>query len=135
MKGVVFVFTGVKDMQKSQKRYEVELFAKRNKVTTMCGQCSCLKPQQNRVPCVHLIYYARRLNFPLNKLFRAEHLADYWRWQYEGMGEEWEIPDVAALDRSSNIVAPIIGAPLRGRPKKGKRKKSFLEMRSKRMKK
>lgn len=134
MKGVVFLFTGVKDMQKSQDRFEVELFPERSKMTTMGGQCSCLKPQQDRVPCVHLIFYARSVQYPLNKLFRNEHSADYWRWQYEGMGEGWEIPDDASLESTSVLAAPVIGAPLRGRPKKGKRKKSFFEMKRKRMK-
>ena len=132
--GVVSVFTGMKDKQKSEKKNNVQLFSDRKQSTSMGGHCSCLRPQQKRIPCVHLIHFASRVNFGLNKLFREEHFAYYWRWQYEGMGEEWNIPEIASLDSSSTPVSSVIGAPLRERPKKGKRKKSFLEMRKKKIK-
>ena len=134
LKAEVNVFTGVKDMVKSQKRYDVEIFKKRDKYTTMGGKCTCLRPQQNRIPCVHLIYFAKTVNYPLNNLFREEHTTKYWKWQYAGMSEEWKIPDLSNLDSCGDLVPPIIGAPRRGRPKKGKRKKSFLEMRKKKIK-
>ena len=43
------------------------------------------------------------------------------------MGDDWKVPELADLQSSGIIAAPVVGAPLRGRPKKGKRLKSILE--------
>ena len=131
-KGVVEVYSGIKDQQLSKKCYEVELYPNRHPYTTMGGHCSCLRPLQKRLPCVHTIYYAGLVGFEYDNLFREEHLTKYWRWQYEDMGTEMLIPDVNTLIKSSSLAAPVVGAPLRGRPKKGKRIKSVMEKRKRR---
>ena len=79
LKGVVVVLNPHMDMQLSMKKYEVELFPGRQKTTTLGGQCSCLTPQQRRIPCVHVVYYARRVGYSVDNLFRAEHSTKYWQ--------------------------------------------------------
>ena len=135
LSGVVDVLTTVKDAQMSQKRYDVELFRVRHKGTSMHGHCSCLRPQIKRLPCVHIVFYAKSVGFPVNDLFRYEHRAKFWRWQYKGCGELKRLPVLADLEKSTKIKSPVIGAPLRGRPKKGKRFRSVLEKPNKRKKK
>ena len=125
--GVVDVLTSVKDEQKSQQRFNVEIFRKRHKYTSMGAHCSCLRPQMKRLPCVHVVFYAKSMGFEINKLFRYEHTAKFWRWQYLGCGELKRLPVLADLEKSDVIVSPVIGAPLRGRPKKGKRFLSVFE--------
>ena len=77
LKGVVVVLNPQKDMQLSKKKYEVELFPGRHQTTTMGGHCSCLSPQQRRIPCVHVVYYTKRVGHPVDNLFRAEHSTKY----------------------------------------------------------
>ena len=90
---------------------------------------------RKKVPCVHLVFFAKSIGFPINRLFRFEHSAKFWCWQYKGCGELKRLPQLAKLEKSKLIEAPVIGAPLRGRPKKGKRYKSFLETQKKKRRK
>ena len=126
-KGLVHVSSAVHDMRRSKKTYKVEVFTTKRPITGMGGHCSCLRPQQRRIPCAHLLFFAQKNNFSLDWLFRVEHTSKYWRWQYEEMGDNWKVPELADLQSSGIIAAPVVGAPLRGRPKKGKRLKSILE--------